>query len=209
MKLTIYFNEKPVYLCDAMDAELKEITHHPDAVFIDEFSTPAINSLLHEIKKEDFHAGIVLHDNIEELKKSFFKHFKIIEAAGGIVQNDKKEILFIFRRGKWDLPKGKLEKKETPETAAAREVEEETGVKDLKLKKKVGETYHTYDEFGKHILKISHWYYFTCDSKQTLRPQTEEDISETKWVKTKDIREPMGNTYENIKDIMRRFFDEP
>jgi len=209
MKLTIYFNEKPVYLCDAMDAELKEITHHPDAVFIDEFSTPAINSLLHEIKKEDFHAGIVLHDNIEELKKAFFKHFTIIEAAGGIVQNEKKDVLFIFRRGKWDLPKGKLEKKETPETAAAREVEEETGVKDLKLKKKIGETYHTYDEFGKHILKISHWFYFTCSSRQELQPQTEEDISETKWVKTKDIREPMSNTYENIKDIMRRFFDEP
>ncbi len=209
MKLTVYFNEKPVYLCNAMDAELTEITHHPDAVFIDEFSTPAINSLLHEIKKEDFHAGIVLYDNIEELKKSFFKHFTIIEAAGGIVQNEKKDILFIFRRGKWDLPKGKLEKKETPETAAAREVEEETGVKDLKLKKKIGETYHTYDEFGKHILKISHWFYFTCSSKQELQPQTEEDISETKWVKTKDIREPMSNTYENIKDIMRRFFDEP
>ena len=209
MKLTIYFNEKPVYLCDAMDAELKEITHHPDAVFIDEFSTPAINSLLHEIKKEDFHAGIVLHDNIEELKKAFFKHFTIIEAAGGIVQNEKKDILFIFRRGKWDLPKGKQDKKETPETAAAREVEEETGVKDLKLKKKIGETYHTYDEFGKHILKISHWFYFTCNSRQELQPQTEEDISETKWVKTKDIREPMSNTYENIKDIMRRFFDEP
>lgn len=209
MKLTVYFNEKPVYLCDAMDAELKEITHHPDAVFIDEFSTPAINSLLHEIKKEDFHAGIVLHHNIEELKKAFFKHFTIIEAAGGIVQNDKKDILFIFRRGKWDLPKGKLEKKETPETAASREVEEETGVKGLKLKKKIGETYHTYDEFGKHILKISHWFYFTCNSKQELQPQTEEDISETKWIKTKDIREPMSNTYENIKDIMRRFFDEP
>ncbi|RYD74506.1 MAG: NUDIX domain-containing protein, partial [Sphingobacteriales bacterium] len=104
-----------------MDAALTEITHHPDAVFIDEFSTPAINSLLHEIKKDDFHAGIVLHNNLEELKKSFFKHFTIIEAAGGIVQNDKKDILFIFRRGKWDLPKGKLENKETIETAAARE----------------------------------------------------------------------------------------
>ena len=209
MKLTIYFNEKPVYLCDRMDADLTELTHHPDAVFIDEFSTPAINSLLHEIKKEDFHAGIVLHDDLDALKRSFFKHFTIIEAAGGIVQNDKKDILFIFRRGKWDLPKGKLENKETPETAAAREVEEETGVKDLKLKKKIGETYHTYDEFGKHILKISHWFYFTCSSKQELQPQTEEDITETKWVKTKDIREPMGHTYENIKDIMRRFFDAP
>jgi 8-oxo-dGTP pyrophosphatase MutT (NUDIX family) len=209
MQIKIYFNEKPVYLCDTLNAELKEIMHHPDAVFIDEFSTPAINSLLHEIKKEEFHAGIILHRDLEDLKKSFFKHFKLIEAAGGIVQNDKKEILFIFRRGKWDLPKGKMEKKETPEIAAQREVEEETGVKGLRLKKKIGETYHTYDEFGKHILKISHWFYFTCDSNQELTPQTEEDITETKWIKTKDIKEPMKNTFENIKDIMSRFFDAP
>lgn len=209
MTIRIFFDDKPVYLCDEMDAELTEITHHPDAVFIDEFSTPAINSLLHEIKKEDFHAGIVLHKDLVQLKKAFFKHFTIIEAAGGIVQNEKKEVLFIFRRGKWDLPKGKMEKKETAEAAAAREIEEETGVKDLKLKKKIGETYHTYDEYGKHILKISHWFYFTCNSAQKLQPQTEEDITEIKWVKTKDIKEPMNNTYENIKDIVRRFFDEP
>ena len=209
MQIKIYFDEKPVYLCDKLSTELKEIMQHPDAVFIDEFSTPAINSLLHEIKKEEFHAGIILHEDLEELKKSFFKHFKLIEAAGGIVQNNNKEILFIFRRGKWDLPKGKMEQKETPEIAAQREVEEETGVTGLKLKKKIGETYHTYDEFGKHILKQSHWFYFTCDSKQELVPQTEEDITETRWIKTKDIKEPMKNTFENIKDIMTRFFDAP
>jgi ADP-ribose pyrophosphatase YjhB (NUDIX family) len=209
MQIKIYFNEKPVYLCDTLTTELEELMHHPDAVFIDEFSTPAINSLLHEIKKEEFHAGIILHDNLEELKKSFFKHFTIIEAAGGIVQNDQKEILFIFRRGKWDLPKGKMEKNETEAVAAQREVTEETGVKELKLKKKIGETYHTYDEFGKHILKISHWFYFTCDSNQQLIPQTEEDITETRWIKTKDIKEPMKNTFENIRDIMSKFFDAP
>lgn len=209
MQIKIYFNEKPVYLCDTLNAELKELMHHPDAVFIDEFSTPAINSLLHEIKKEEFHAGIILHENMEELKKSFFKHFKLIEAAGGIVQNDEKEILFIFRRGKWDLPKGKMEKNETEEIAARREVTEETGVKGLKLKKKIGETYHTYDEFGKHILKISHWFYFTCESKQELRPQIEEDISETTWIKTRDIKNTMDNTYGSIKDILAFFFDVP
>ena len=209
MQIKIYFGEKPVYLCDELSLQLQEIMHHPEAVYIDEFSTPAINSLLHEIKKENFHAGIIKADDLDALKKSFFKHFKLIEAAGGIVQNDNKDILFIFRRGKWDLHKGKLEPKENTETAAAREVEEETGVKNLKLKKKIGETYHTYDEYGKHILKISHWYYFTCGGYQKLHPQTEEDITDTRWIKTKDIKEPMSNTYENIKDIMSRFFDEP
>ena len=209
MLLTIYFDEKPVYLCDIIDDKLRELLQHPDAVFIDELSTPAIKSLLHEIKKEDFHAGIIWNKDFEKLKKAFFKHFVIIEAAGGIVQNEKKDILFIFRRGKWDLPKGKMEKKENEEECAQREIEEETGVKGLSLKKKIGETYHVYDEFGKHFLKVSHWFYFTCQSKQTLLPQTEEDITKAEWIKTKDIKEPVKNTYANIKDILSKFFDEP
>lgn len=209
MQITIYFDEKPVYLCDKISDQLNELMHHPDVVFVDELSTPAINSLLHEIKKQDFKAGIIWNADIEKLKKSFFKHFKHIEAAGGIVQNENKEILFIFRRGKWDLPKGKMEKKETAEVCAHREIEEETGLTGHVLKKKIGETYHTYDEFGKHILKTSHWFYFTCKNKQDLKPQTEEDITETRWVKTKDIKQPMSNTYENIKEIAGKFFDEP
>ena len=79
----------------------------------------------------------------------------------------------------------------------------------LKLKNKTGETYHTYNAFGKHFLKISHWFYMTCSSGQKLMPQTEEHITEIKWVKTKDIREPIANTYPSIKDILEIFFDTP
>ena len=209
MQIKIYFGEKPVYLCDEMDETLKEIIHHPDALFVDELSTPAINSLLHEMKKESFHAGIIMNKDLKKLKKAFFKHFILIEAAGGIVQNEKKEILFIFRRGKWDLPKGKMEDTEIPEECAEREIKEETGLKRLVLKKKVGETYHTYDEYGKHMLKTSHWFYFTCNSKQELEPQLAEDITKAEWIKTKDIKMPVSNTFENIKDILKKFFDEP
>jgi ADP-ribose pyrophosphatase YjhB (NUDIX family) len=198
-----------VYLCDEINEDLDKVLHHPDAVFIDEISTPAINSLLHEIKKEDFHAGVIRSDDLSKLKKIFFKQFQVIEAAGGIIQNEKKELLFIYRRGKWDLPKGKMEKNETEEQCAEREIEEETGVKNLSLKKKIGETYHTYNEFGKNILKISHWFYFTCESNQQLKPQFEEDISEIKWIKTSDLTTLMENSYENIKDILEKFFDEP
>ena len=209
MFINIYFGDKPVILCDEIDKELNEILHHPDAVFVDEISPRAIKSMLHEIKKDEFHAGVIWHTDLDKLKESFFKNFKLIEAAGGIVQNDKKEILFINRLGKWDLPKGKIEKGEKEEVCALREVTEETGVKDLHLKKKVGETHHVYDAFGKHFLKISHWYYMTCSSTQELIPQTVEDITEVKWVKTINIKEPMGNTYPSIKDILGRFFDEP
>ena len=207
MHIKIYFGDKPVYLCDEIDKELNEILHHPDAVFMDEISKAAIKSLLHEMMKEEFHAGVVWHPDLDKLKKVFSKHFEPIEAAGGIVQNDKKELLFILRLGKWDLPKGKVEKGEDAAACAIREVEEETGVTNLQLKKKAGETYHTYNAFGKHFLKTTHWYHMACSSKQTLVPQTEEDIAEIKWVKIKDIKGPLTNTYPSIKDILGVFFD--
>lgn len=209
MYINIYFGDKPVILCDEIDKKLNEILHHPDAVFVDEVSPGAIKSMLHEIKKDEFHAGVIWHSDFEKLKASFFKNFKIIEAAGGIVQNEKKEILFINRLNKWDLPKGKIESGEKEEEAAVREVTEETGVKNLALKKKIGETYHVYDAFGKHFLKISHWYHITCSSTQIFIPQTAEDITEVKWVKTMHIKEPMENTYPSIKNILSTFFDEP
>jgi len=209
MYIKIYFGEKPIILCDEIDKELNEILHHPDAVFVDEISPRAIKSMLHEIKKDEFHAGVIWNTDLTKLKETFFKNFKIIEAAGGIVQNEQKDILFINRLGKWDLPKGKIEKGEKEEVCALREVTEETGVKGLQLKKKVGITYHVYDEFGKHFLKISHWYHMVCSSKQQLVPQTEEYITEIKWVKTLNIKEPVKNTYPSIKDILSTFFDTP
>ncbi|MBL0146633.1 MAG: NUDIX domain-containing protein [Chitinophagaceae bacterium] len=209
MHIKIYFEDKPVFLCDELTTELNELLRHPDAVFIDELSANALKSLLHEIVKPEFHAGVVIHKDLSKLKKAFFKNFTLIEAAGGIVQNESKEILFIERLGKWDLPKGKMEKGETEEEAAVREVEEETGVKGLKLKRKEGKTYHTYNAFGKHFLKTTHWYYMQCKNEQHLKPQSEESITDIKWVSTKNIKEPMANTYPSIKDILRIFFDEP
>src|SRR6476469_1973448 len=97
--ITIYFGDKPVFLCDKPDPEIDEVRHHPDAVYIDELSRAAINSLLHEIDKPQFHAGIILNENFQKLKKEFFKHFKLLKAAGGLVKNKAGEILLIFRRG--------------------------------------------------------------------------------------------------------------
>jgi 8-oxo-dGTP pyrophosphatase MutT (NUDIX family) len=206
MHIKIYFGNKPVFLCDDIDKELHEILHHPDTVFVDEISGPAIKSLLHEIKKEAFHAGVLWHNDLDKLKKAFFKQFTLIEAAGGIVQNTKKELLFIYRLNKWDLPKGKMEKGEKPDECALREVEEETGVINLTLQKKVGETYHTYDAFGKHHLKITYWYFMSCPAKQQLIPQTEEDITAIQWVKQNAIVTVISNTYPSINDILDAFF---
>jgi ADP-ribose pyrophosphatase YjhB (NUDIX family) len=201
MHIKIYFGDKPVFLCDEISPEINGFLHHPDAVFIDEITSPAINSLLHEIKKQEFHAGVMLDKDLEKLKKEFFKHFTLIEAAGGIVQNEKKQLLFIYRLDKWDLPKGKIEKNEQPAAAAVREVEEETGIRQLSITKNRGTTYHTYDAYGKHYLKTTYWYDMTCPGNQTLVPQTEENITQIKWVKTKDIKEVLANTYPSIRDI--------
>ncbi|MBC7423556.1 MAG: NUDIX domain-containing protein, partial [Ferruginibacter sp.] len=122
-----------------------------------------------------------------------------------IVQNEEKEFLFIHRLGKWDLPKGKVEKGENLEATAVREVEEETAANNLTLVNKVGETYHTYNAYGKHYLKTTHWYYMTCPSGQKLVPQTEEDIAAIKWVALNKLAEPMNDTYPSIKDIMGVF----
>lgn len=202
MYIKIYFGDKPVYLCNEVDAYLNEIMHHPDAVFIDELSGPAIKSLLHEIVKEDFHAGIIWNEDLEKLKKAFFKHFTPVTAAGGVVENEKGEILLIFRRGKWDLPKGKLDKGETIEQCALREVMEETGLTNVALKQPLTITYHTYDEFGKHILKDSHWFQMTVSGKQELTPQTEEDILEIKWVKKNELKNYLNNTYPSVKEVL-------
>jgi len=181
--ITIYFGEKPVYLCDALNKEIDVVRHHPDAVFIDELSTAAINSLLHEIEKKEFHAGIILHENFNKLKKEFFKHFKLVKACGGLVKNKAGEILLIFRRGKWDLPKGKLDDGETLQECALREVQEETGLMKIEIENEINTTYHTYVEFGKHILKESHWYMMLSKENENCKPQLEEDITEIRWVK--------------------------
>jgi len=203
MYYKIYFNDKPLFLCDQRNAEINSYAHHDDAVYIDEFSTPAVNSIIHEMRQEKVHAGIFVHSPLEILKKAFWKKFIVIQAGGGLVQNEKGEILFIFRRGKWDLPKGKLDKGETLEHCAVREVREETGLRDIHLVGPLLITWHTYDESGKHFLKETHWFRMTARSDQPLLPQQEEQITELKWVAEKDLKTILANTFPSIVDVIR------
>lgn len=202
MFIKIYFNDKPLFLCDAIDDDIEPYKHHDDAIFIDEFSVHTVKAMIHEMEQPKIHAGVFLHNNLEELRKAFWKKFTVIQAAGGVVNNAGDEILMIFRRGKWDLPKGKLDKGETLEQCAVREVNEETGLQNISLKRKLITTYHTYHESGKFILKESHWYAMTVDGAQKLIAQTEEDIAEARWVKKAGIPELLKNTFPSIKDVL-------
>lgn len=201
--ITIYFEEKPVYLCDEITREIEDIRHHPDAVFIDEFSAAAVNSLLHEINKKEFHAGIIFHEDFNTLKKKFFKHFKLVKSGGGLVKNKAGDILLIFRRGKWDLPKGKQDDGETLMECALREVREETGLQKITAGKEINTTYHTYTEFGKHILKESHWFLMKATGNESLQPQTEEDITEIVWAKKDELKKYTSNTFPTILSVLK------
>ena len=202
MYIKIYFNDKPLFLCDEISDDIEPYKHHDDAIFIDEFSTHTVKAMIHEMELAKIHAGVFLHSNLEELKKAFWKKFTVIQAAGGLVTNENNEILLIHRRGKWDLPKGKLDKGETLEQCAVREVQEETGLQHITLQKPLITTYHTYHESGKFILKESHWYNMSVNGRQPLVAQAEEDITEAKWVKESALPELIKHTFPSIRDVL-------
>jgi 8-oxo-dGTP pyrophosphatase MutT (NUDIX family) len=203
MFIKIYFNEKPLFLCDAVDSTIEPYLHHDDAVFIDELNAHTVKTMIHEMQLPKVHAGIFLHPNLEELKKAFMKKFTFIQAAGGLVVNDLDEIMLIFRRGKWDLPKGKLDKGETLEACALREVEEETGVTGVILVGPLIVTYHTYHEGSKFILKESHWFSMRSTGHQQLQPQIEEDILEIRWVQPGQLTQYLSNSFPSVIDVLK------
>jgi len=128
---------------------------------------------------------------------------KRITAAGGVVLNEKGSVLLIFRKGKWDLPKGKLEENEPIELCAERETKEETGLTELTLQRPLTITYHTYTEKKEIILKETHWFLYHTPGVPVLTPQTDEDILEAIWVSPSDLDKYMSNTFELVKDVLR------
>jgi 8-oxo-dGTP pyrophosphatase MutT (NUDIX family) len=127
----------------------------------------------------------------------------VIQAGGGLVENEKGEFLFMFRRGKWDLPKGKLDPGESLESCAIREVEEETGIRAIELKKFLLITEHAYTERGVALLKETHWWLMKTNGNQPLVPQTEEDITELRWIGRRDLKMVLQNTYPGIIEVLK------
>jgi 8-oxo-dGTP pyrophosphatase MutT (NUDIX family) len=205
MVIKIYFDNKPLFLCDNIDETIEPYIHHDDAVFIDELDLHTVKSMIHEMQEPEVHAGVFFHPDLNELKKAFWKKFTVIKASGGLVQNEEKKMLMIFRRGKWDLPKGKIDDGETLEQCAVREVEEETGLTKIELLSPLLTTYHTYHEGSKFILKESYWYNMKVSGKQNLQPQTEEDILEIKWVTTKEAEKLFPECFPSVIDVIKEF----
>lgn len=141
------------------------------------------------------------YSSIEDGWNIFRNCFQEIEAAGGIVLNSEGNLLVIHRLGYWDLPKGKLEKNESIEEAAIREVEEECGISGLMISSKLPPTYHIYSHKSKLILKQTHWFKMKYEGNEKLIPQTEEAIEQVLWVKAEERAKILANTYESLKPL--------
>lgn len=162
----------------------------------------SLSTSFSELEKDPAVTHLIIGSNdLNAAFSEFQKMFRVIEAAGGLVQNNKGEYLFIFRKGKWDLPKGKLDKGESTRNAALREVHEECGVTGLSITKELSTTYHIYEEKGQKIIKHTYWYAMLCADGGQLVPQTEEDITEVRWMDKEQVNAAMRNTYPAIKQL--------
>jgi ADP-ribose pyrophosphatase YjhB (NUDIX family) len=142
---------------------------------------------------------------IKDLNKTNLQEVRLIPnviAGGGKVLNKNGDILFIYRNDKWDLPKGKIEGKESIEETSLREVEEETGVKDLKITKPLETTYHIFKRNGKHKIKITYWFEMMSNYDGKLEPQADEGITKVEWLNPDKTIEAMENSYANIKILV-------
>lgn len=136
-----------------------------------------------------------------EATKAFIKkQFRIVKAAGGLVRKND-NFLMIYRLGKWDLPKGKLEKDEKNREAAIREVNEECAV-EVEIIDKLVTTWHTYIQEGKRILKKSTWYNMNCLDDSNMEPQYVENIEDIRWMSFDEVQQALKNSYRSIKGVI-------
>jgi ADP-ribose pyrophosphatase YjhB (NUDIX family) len=146
--------------------------------------------------------GLIIELSSKSAFKTIFSDYKFIKAAGGIVQR-KNKFLFIKRLGVWDIPKGKVEKGETIEQTAIRELVEECGIHPPTIKMHLTDTYHTYEMKGKKYLKRTYWFWFTAHQKdKKMIPQKEEGITKVKFVKQEKFDKIRSNTYKSIIDVL-------
>ncbi|GGW69430.1 ADP-ribose pyrophosphatase YjhB (NUDIX family) [Winogradskyella epiphytica] len=188
---TIYVGDKPIILT----SEIQKETDFKSFLL----KSVNIGKVIKTLNNTDLKAVHLIHENKDKLLKKFLKLLPNVVAGGGKVYNAKNEILFIYRNDKWDLPKGKAERKETIEETAIREVEEETGVEGLKITKPLPTTYHIFKRNGKHKIKVTYWFEMKTDFEGDLSPQENEGITKVEWLNGKSSQKALKNSYANIR----------
>jgi len=190
----IFVGNKPIILTTTVESEKDFKNYLIDSV--------DIHKVLYNLKKEKYKSIRLIGDNEKLLLKKFLKLLPNIVAGGGKVLNPEGKILFIFRNGKWDLPKGKAEYKETIDETALREVEEETGVSGLKITKPLDITYHIFKRNNQFYIKITYWFEMYSEFDGELLPQEKEGITKVKWVSPKKLKKLKKNIYANIEGLI-------
>ena len=199
--IKIYFNNRLIILWEKNEElEIKVENLEIEEPFLHKCTDRMNNILDVFFKNENMQEISFEHYNLSKLFNDFKSYFKYIEAAGGLVWNEKNELLVIHRLGRPDLPKGKIEKNETPKIAAIREVTEECGISDLQIVKEIESSYHIYNQNNKRFLKKTFWYKMKYVGNEQLIPQTEEDISSVEWCNSEKLKEYKQLTYKSLKE---------
>lgn len=199
MNITIYYLTKKIIL-----QQKNQSSENQSIINLDVLKKSEVLNRFELFINQDLSNELVFQtSSVEEGLEKFSQSFKYIFAAGGLIEKDGK-YLFIFRLKTWDLPKGKLDKGESPEEAGIRECEEECGINQLSITKVLAPTYHIYPYKGAYALKKTFWYAMHTNYTGTLVPQTEENIERVEWFDKQDIREQVvPNTYPAILDVIR------
>jgi 8-oxo-dGTP pyrophosphatase MutT (NUDIX family) len=190
----IFVGNKPIILTTTVESEKDFKNYLIDSV--------DIHKVLYNLKKEKYKSIRLIGDNEKLLLKKFLRLLPNVVAGGGKVLNAEGRILFIFRNGKWDLPKGKAEHKETIDETALREVEEETGVTGLSITKPLDITYHIFKRNNQYFIKITYWFEMYSEFDGELLPQEKEGITKVKWVSPKKLKKIKKNIYANIEALI-------
>ena len=190
MSYKVYIFDKAITITDNLNESSQNVYA---------FSSVNLDEIISKLQADTLSEVFLYHPRLDEAWQTFKKHFDVIEAAGGIVENDEHKYLFIYRNGKWDLPKGKMEAGEQPAETAIREVKEECGIQNIEIDHFLLDTYHLFNDNNKKRLKITHWFKMNEQEKSALIPQTEEGIERVEWIDVTDTTFPLENSYENIK----------
>lgn len=187
----VFVNDKPLFLTNEIFKETDFQLFLLESV---DFKQLIVKMFQNKIQK-----AYLYYPNEKEIMKVLKTKIPVYKAGGGLVYNKNGDVLFIFRNGKWDLPKGGTEKGEDIEQTSMREVEEETGVSSLRIIKKLQKTYHIFKRNGVYKLKITHWFEMQTDFEGIPEGQIDEGIDKVEWKNPTQIQEALKNSYENIK----------